>query len=94
MEVGIYGGGSLHIWKKFFHPKSRIIGIDLNPDSKKYEKFGYEIHIGDQENSLFWKKFYKKVGKVDILLDDGGHTDSQQIQTLVSNVTKQYFRPH
>jgi len=86
VEVGIYGGGSLYIWKKFFHPKSRIIGIDLNPESKKYEKYGYEIHIGDQENPLFWKKFYKKVGKVDIILDDGGHTDSQQIQTLVSSI--------
>jgi hypothetical protein len=86
VEVGIYGGGSLYIWKKFFHPKSRIIGIDLNPESKKYEKYGYEIHIGDQENPSFWKKFYKKVGKVDIILDDGGHTDAQQTQTLISSI--------
>ena len=75
VEVGIFGGGSLFMWKNYFHPKSRIIGIDLNPDSKSYEKYGFEIFIGDQQDENFWKKFYKKVGKIDILLDDGGHTD-------------------
>ena len=86
VEVGIFGGGSLFMWKKYFHPKSRIIGIDLNPDSKSYEKYGFEIFIGDQEDNSFWKKFYKKVGKIDILLDDGGHTDIQQTQTLISSL--------
>ena len=86
VEVGIFGGGSLFMWKKYFHPKSRIIGIDLNPKSKEYEKYGIEIFIGDQEDPKFWKNFYRKIGKVDILLDDGGHTDSQQIQTLISSI--------
>ena len=86
VEVGIFGGGSLFMWKKYFHPKSRIIGIDLNPKSKIYEKYGFEIFIGDQEDGKFWKSFYKKVGKVDILLDDGGHTDLQQTQTLISSI--------
>lgn len=86
VEVGIFGGGSLFMWKKYFHPKSRIIGIDLNPKSKDYEKYGFEIFIGDQEDENFWKKFYKTVGKVDIVLDDGGHTDPQQIQTLISAI--------
>lgn len=88
VEVGIFGGGSLFMWKKYFHPKSRIIGIDLNPLSKDYEKHGFEIFIGDQEDPNFWKNFYKKVGKIDILLDDGGHTDLQQIQTLLSGIKK------
>lgn len=74
------------MWKKYFHPKSRIIGIDLNPESKSYEKYGFEIFIGDQQDENFWKKFYKKVGKIDILLDDGGHTDLQQTQTLISSI--------
>ncbi len=86
VEVGIFGGGSLFMWKNYFHPKSRIIGIDLNPDSKSYEKYGFEIFIGDQQDENFWKKFYKKVGKIDILLDDGGHTDLQQTQTLISSI--------
>ncbi len=86
VEVGVLNGGSLEIWKKYFHPKSRIIGIDLNPKCKKFQKKGIEIFIGDQSDENFWKKFYKKVGKIDILLDDGGHTNKQQIITTVKSI--------
>ena len=82
VEVGVLNGGSLEIWKKYFHPESRIIGIDLNPDTKKFEKNGFEIYIGDQSNPQFWGNFFKEVGNIDILLDDGGHTNLQQIITL------------
>ena len=30
----------------------------------------------------FWEGFFDKVGKIDILLDDGGHQNRQQIITL------------
>lgn len=83
VEVGVLNGGSLEIWKKYFHPESRIIGIDLNPDTKQFEQSGIEIYIGDQSNPQFWSNFFKEVGNIDILLDDGGHTNLQQIVTLV-----------
>ena len=71
VEIGIFSGGSLFMWRNFFGKKARIIGIDLNPESKKFEKYGFEIFIGNQSDKLFWKKFFNKVGKVDIVLDDG-----------------------
>ncbi|MFL2894556.1 MAG: hypothetical protein ACJZ4I_03630 [Candidatus Pelagibacter sp.] len=86
VEVGILDGGSLEIWKKYFHPDSRIIGIDYNPECKKFERDGIEIFIGDQSDEKFWDKFYRKIGKVDILLDDGGHTNIQQIITTIKSV--------
>ena len=79
-------GGSLEMWKKYFHPESRIIGIDLNPKCKKFETNGIEIFIGDQSDENFWNNFYKKIGKIDILLDDGGHTNMQQIITTIKSV--------
>ena len=84
VEIGISNGGSLQIWKKLFGDKARIIGIDLNPECKKFEEKGIEVFIGDQSNPKFWKYFFRKVGKVDIILDDGGHTNKQQILTTVS----------
>ena len=48
------------MWKNFFGKKARIIGIDLNPEAKKFEKDGFEIIIGDQSSEVFWKKFFKK----------------------------------
>ncbi|MDC0353055.1 class I SAM-dependent methyltransferase [Candidatus Pelagibacter sp.] len=85
VEVGVLNGGSLEIWKKYFHEDSRIIGIDLNPECKKFEEKGVEIFIGDQSSEIFWDNFFKKVGKVDILLDDGGHTNLQQIITIIKS---------
>ena len=86
VEIGVLNGGSLFIWKKFFGEQARIIGVDMNPDCKKFEKDGFEIFIGDQSNPDFWKSFFDKVGKIDIILDDGGHTNKQQILTVVSCV--------
>tara|TARA_Y100000590_G_scaffold467581_1_gene646946 strand:- start:6 stop:863 length:858 start_codon:yes stop_codon:yes gene_type:complete len=82
VEVGVANGGSLFIWKKYFSKNSRIIGIDLNPKAKELEKYGFEIFIGNQSDKNFWRKFYKKVGKIDVLLDDGGHKNLQQISTV------------
>ena len=65
---------------------ARIIGIDLNPKAKELEKYGFEIYIGSQSDKNFWKNFYNKVGKIDILLDDGGHVNDQQIIALVEAV--------
>ena len=85
VEIGVGSGGSLFMWRKFFGTRARIIGIELNPDAKKLEKFGFEIYIGDQADPLFWKKFYQKVGKIDILLDDGGHKNIQQITSFMES---------
>ncbi len=86
VEIGILGGGSLFMWRKFFGPKARIIGIDLNPDAKKWTKYGFEVFIGDQSDVNFWKKFKKKVGKIDIILDDGGHRYIDQITSIECNL--------
>ena len=56
---------------------------------KNGKKNGFEIFIGNQSDPKFWKNFIKEVGKIDILLDDGGHTYEQQILTteyLLENI--------
>lgn len=88
VEIGVRNGGSLDIWRNYFSKNSRIIGIDLNPECKKFEREGVEIFIGNQSDPSFWNTFFKKVGMVDIIVDDGGHTSMDQIVTLVSTVNK------
>lgn len=41
VEVGIFNGGSLFMWRSYFGEQARIIGIDLNPEAKKWEKEGF-----------------------------------------------------
>jgi len=84
VEIGILDGGSLFMWRDYFGPNARIIGVDLNPEAKKWEKEGFEIYIGSQSDKSFWNEFVRNVGKIDVVLDDGGHTYNQQIITAES----------
>jgi hypothetical protein len=84
VEIGVLNGGSLFMWRDFFGPRARIIGIDLNPGAKRWEANGFEIHIGSQADPAFWNEFFKSVGAVDVVLDDGGHTFEQQIVSVHS----------
>jgi hypothetical protein len=81
VEVGVLNGGSLFMWRDYFGPKARIIGVDLNPLARRWQDEGFEIHIGSQSDPAFWADFFAKVGPVDVLLDDGGHTNEQQVVT-------------
>lgn len=89
VEVGVLGGGSLHMWREFFGPQARIIGIDVSEEAKALERDGFEIFVGSQNDHEFWQSFIDNVGHVDILLDDGGHTYEQQIVTtemMIENI--------
>ena len=86
IEVGVFNGGSLQMWREYFGEQARIIGVDFNPIARELEKDGFEIYIGNQESSEFWLELKNKVGYVDIILDDGGHKNGQQIATLYNGV--------
>ena len=81
VEFGVFHGGSLKMWKQYFGPNAKIFGIDINPHCKKIEEDQIEIVIGDQENREFLRSLRDKIPKIDILIDDGGHTMQQQIAT-------------
>lgn len=82
VEIGVYHGGSLQMWREYFGPQARIIGVDVNPRLTSLNQEGVEIIIGDQGDRAFLRELAKKVGKIDVLIDDGGHMMHQQIATL------------
>jgi hypothetical protein len=82
VEIGVAEGGSLLMWRKFLHPEARIIGVDFDPAAVRMRDKGFEIFIGDQASPEFWRDFFAKTGDIDILLDDGGHTNKHQISTV------------
>ena len=86
IETGTLGGGSLFMWRKWLGAEARIIGIDLNPDARRWQGHGFEIFIGDQGDPEFWKNTLSEVGQFDALLDDGGHQSFQQIVTVVEAI--------
>ena len=82
VEFGVSYGGSLQMWKYYFGPHAKIFGVDINPNCRKLEEDQVHIFIGDQEDRSFLKELTEKIPRIDILIDDGGHTMQQQINTF------------
>lgn len=82
VEIGVYSGGSLDMWKDYFGTRCHIYGVDIEQACKVYESDHVKIHIGDQADWNFWREFKEQVPTIDILIDDGGHGAEQQIVPL------------
>jgi len=82
LEIGIYSGGSLDMWRNYFGAGCQVYGIDVQEACKVYEGEGKRIFIGDQADREFWRRFREQVPSLDIVIDDGGHRPEQQIVTL------------
>src|SRR5215204_1316092 len=48
VEIGIYGGGSLSMWKEYFGGRCAIYGVDIQKECKAFEQEGVHVLIGDQ----------------------------------------------
>ena len=77
LEIGVYKGGSLEMWRNYFGDKCKIVGIDINPLCKRFENENVKIYIGSQSDKEFLKKVKLEIPKFDIIIDDGGHTMNQ-----------------
>jgi len=82
LEVGVYSGGSLEMWRDYFGSGCYVYGVDIEEACKVYENDRTKIFIGDQADRKFWKVFKDEVPRIDILIDDGGHQPEQRIVTL------------
>ena len=91
LEIGIYSGGSLEMWRNYFGAGCEVYGIDVQEACKVYASDGKRIFIGDEADHEFWRQFRKQVPSLDIVIDDGGHRPEQQIVTLEE--TLPYLRP-
>lgn len=82
LEVGVFSGGSLEMWRQYLGPTAQITGVDIEDACKAYESEGTRVLIGDQSDRSFWKTYREQQPQPDIIIDDGGHEVEQQIITL------------
>jgi hypothetical protein len=73
VEIGVFKGGSLGMWQRYFGPLARIIGLDINSECKTHETPGTFVRIGDQSDDAFLSRIIDEFGVPDIVLDDGSH---------------------
>jgi hypothetical protein len=82
LEVGIYSGGSLPMWREYFGEHAHIYGVDINEACRAYEGDRTKVFIGDQADRSFWAELRKAAPLIDIVIDDGGHLPEQQLVTF------------
>jgi SAM-dependent methyltransferase len=73
IEIGCGEGGSLQMWKRYFGPHARIVGIDIEPESSRFAEDQIDIRIGAQQDLDFLQRLIDEFGAPDIVLDDGSH---------------------
>jgi hypothetical protein len=84
LEIGVggyedsnAGGASLRMWKDYF-PKSLIYSLDIY-DKKKLQESRIKIFRGSQNDPDFLRRLVKKMGRLDIVIDDGSHMNEHVI---------------
>ena len=82
LEIGVFKGGSLRMWREFFGPQATIFGIDIDPGCRDMGGDVAEVRIGSQDDGAFLCEVVEEMGGVDIVLDDGSHTMSHLRSTL------------
>lgn len=83
LEIGIRGGGSIKIWKEYFHPESNVYGGEIENFSPIENTTCYQMDMYSQEALNLFEDFY-----FDIVIDDGPHT----YESFVDVITKYYSK--
>ena len=79
LELGIYRGGSLQIWKTYFGECAVIHGVDINPACTQFAEERVVPHVGSQADAGLLKQVVEEMGGVDVVVDDASHRSSDQI---------------
>jgi hypothetical protein len=78
LEIGVWQGGSLEMWRKFFGPDATIYGVDIDLACKTRADDPNQIRIGSQDDPDFLRSVVREMGGIDIILDDGSHVGRHQ----------------
>lgn len=82
LEIGLFDGGSLDMWRDYFGRGCRLYGVDIDERCRAYAGPDTTVLIGDQGDRGFLGRLRRELPRIDILIDDGGHRMNQQIATF------------
>lgn len=82
LEIGVFKGGSLQLWREYFGPRAVIFGIDVDENCATLGVSEAEIRIGSQSDPSFLAQVVQEMGGLDIVIDDGSHISSDVIFSL------------
>jgi len=85
LEMGVFQGGSLDMWRNYFGPRLELHGMDINPEIIKCDQPpAVQMHIGSQGDDAFLERFVHQLGdkQIDIVLDDAAHQSEMMIKAF------------
>ncbi len=87
LEIGVGGaedphggGGSLRMWRTYFS-RSRIFGIDI-VDKSPHDERRIKTFRGSQDDERFLSEVADRIGRIDLIIDDGSHICSHVIKSF------------
>ena len=82
LEIGVYKGGSLQMWRKYFGEDAIIYGVDIDSNCVKFDGIAGQVRIGSQDDPKFLESVINEMGGVDVILDDGSHQMNHILKTF------------
>ena len=85
LEIGVYRGASLELWRQYFsHPETVIVGIDIEPSCAQFDspKDGKRVRVGSQSDQAFLRAVVEEFGPFDLIIDDGSHRSADVIASF------------
>lgn len=82
LEIGVWRGGSLGMWREYFGPTAVIFGVDIDANSAQFDGQDGSIRIGSQIDDDFMDSVVDEMGGIDVVIDDGSHKSRDVIHTL------------
>lgn len=74
-------GNSLRMWRDYF-VNATIYGIDIVPDAL-FSEDRIVTMLADQFSNIHMTNLGKKIGKLDVVIDDGSHQASHQVASFI-----------
>jgi hypothetical protein len=78
LEIGVFKGGSLDLWRDYFGADAKIFGVDLDPDCANRVTPPNQVRIGSQSDAKFLRSVVDELGAPNNILDDAAHVGRLQ----------------
>lgn len=82
LELGIFQGGSLQMWRRYLGPDAVIHALDINEACAQIDEPGITVHIGSQADAGLLRRIAEAMGGIDVVIDDAGHISPDQIASF------------
>jgi cephalosporin hydroxylase len=82
LEIGVFKGGSMYLWRQYFGPEAIIFGIDIDPKCAAFDGRNAQVRIGSQDDLGFLDQVLSEMGALDVVIDDGSHVSPHQVASF------------